>query len=65
MKTHWYDFCFIGLIQMLQIIRPSNDAMILNIFESRDYEGKKSAPEWGINLNYGIINFLIAHYEAK
>ena len=47
------------------IIRPSNDAMILNIFESRDYEGKKSAPEWGINLNYGIINFLIAHYEAK
>lgn len=42
---------------------PAND--VINIFESRDYEGLKSPPEWGIKLNYQIINYLIAHYEIK
>ena len=42
---------------------PAND--VTNIFESRDYEGLKSPPEWGIKLNYQIINYLIAHYEIK
>lgn len=51
------------LIPANDIINPTNDAC--KIFESRDYEGLKSAPEWGINLNYTTINFLIAHYEVK
>ena len=45
------------------LLIPAKD--VIKKFESRDYEGKKSAPEWGINLNYQIIDFLISHYEIK
>ena len=43
------------------LLIPARD--VTGKFESRDYEDKKSAPEWGIRLNYQVINKLITHYE--
>lgn len=49
------------LIPAIDVIDKNNS---INVFESRDYEGLKSPPEWGITLDYQVINYLIAHYEV-
>ena len=70
LKKNFNDVDYDYLVFILYVVNsvhvlliPAND--VINIFESRDYEGLKSAPEWGINLDYQTINFLIAHYEVK
>ena len=63
-KDYGYLVFVIYVVNSVHVLLiPAKD--VIKKFESRDYEGKKSAPEWGINLNYKIINFLISHYEIK
>lgn len=47
------------------LLIPADD--VVAKFESRDYDDvdNVSPPEWGIHLNYQVINHYIAHYEVK
>ena len=68
LKENFNDIDYDYLIFVLYVVNsvhvlliPARD--VTSKFESRDYEDKKSAPEWGIRLNYQVINKLITHYE--
>ncbi len=70
LKKNFNDIDYSYLVFVVYVVNsvhvlliPASD--VIDKFESRDYEGLKSPPEWGINLSYQIINFLIAHYEMK
>ncbi len=68
LKENFNDKDYNYLIFVLYVVNsvhvlliPSRD--VISKFESRNYEDRKSPPEWGIRLNYQVINHLITHYE--